>query len=158
MKKILSILLCLFLCFTLGAITGCSSEDTLIDLEDCKIGYELPVYPNVSFVFEIEDGTLVEISNYKVVLKEKNTHIGNDPLTHDFFRGRYVVSVSFHGKTDPKYVGYSVHFSRLIRPGYYASGKGALVGENGEFDFEATFFVERYISEFVFGEIEFYKY
>ena len=164
MKKMLMSLLCLLMCLSLLACTK-SNNDTvsdnradIIDLEKCEIGYELPTYPNSDFIFKTEKGEIVEISNFKVVLTEKNSIIGEEPINHEFILRRYWVTVTFDGKTNPTLAGKKVGISQSISPGYSSGGSASfktVVGNDGMFSFMADFCVGRYIYDFTLGEIYF---
>ena len=53
--------------FTFG-LTACSDKNELVDLADCEIGYELPVYPNCEFDYKVNDDCTVHVSSIKATL------------------------------------------------------------------------------------------
>ena len=100
MKKFLVVCLSLLcLMFTFG-LTACGDKDNneLIDLADCEIGYELPVYPSCEFDYKVNDDCVVHISSIKAVLVKKNEIHEGDLLTENFTP--YIVELRFLGRTD----------------------------------------------------------
>ena len=100
MKKFLVVCLSLLcLMFTFG-LTACGDKDNneLIDLADCEIGYELPVYPSCEFDYKVNDDCVVHISSIKAVLVQKNEIHEGDLLTENFTP--YIVELRFLGRTD----------------------------------------------------------
>ena len=129
-----------------------------IDLEKCDIGYELPVYPSCNFKFKTNRNEIAEISNFKVVLKEKNTVITEDPIDQKFMYNRFIIIVTFDGKVDPTLAGKKVWFEPLYNStghSYSLCSSETIVGEDGSFSFSGVDEVDRYIYEFLFGKISF---
>ena len=152
------------MCFSLSACANdkdnvASNQSYTIDLEKCEIGYELPTYPNADFTFKTERGEIVEISNFKVALKEKNTIITEDPIDEKFMYNRFIIIVTFDGKVDPTLAGKKVSFSLLVNSamhGYSGCSSETVVGEDGTFSFSGVGETNRYIYEFLFGDVRFY--
>jgi hypothetical protein len=129
-----------------------------IDLEKCDIGYELPVYPSCNFKFKTSRDEIVEISNFKVVLKEKNTIITQDPIDREFMWERFIVTITFEGKADVMLAGKKIWFEPLYNStghSYSLCSSETIVGEDGSFSFSGASAVDRYIYEFLFGKISF---
>ena len=153
------------MCFSLSACANdkdnvAINQSYLIDLEKCEIGYEFPTYPNTDFTFITKKGEIVEISNFKVALKEKNTAITGDPINTEFMYKRFIIIVTFDGKVDPTLAGKKVSFSLLqdsAMHSYSTCSSKTIVGEDGTFCFSGVNETSRYIyDEFLFGDVSFY--
>ena len=160
MKKILSLLLSFYMCLCFVAcvnnkVEGMNENQVcIIDLEKCEIGYELPVDPDYDFKFKTNKGEIVEISNFKATLKEKNSLINEDVIDENSLKCEYIIKVSFDGKTDPALAGKSVYFSHKIVANVHGGGTVSVVGEDGTFKVDAKFRSDRYIIDFKFGRLE----
>ena len=157
MKKNISLIL---VAFMLLFLIGCTNNQVcVIDLEQCEIGYELPVYPGCDFKFKTDDGEIVEVSNFRVILKEKNSVSIDETIDENFMKKRYVVAVLFDGKTDPKLAGKKVGFGQLTSATmsmYNGVSTNTTVENDGTFKFEGESKIDRYISECTFGYVAFY--
>ena len=164
MKRILLYLLCLLICISLSACQTdkdnvASNQSYAIDLEKCEIGYELPVYPNSDFTFQTAQGEIVEIFNFKVTLKEKNTIITKDPIDQNFMYNRFIIAVTFDGKVDPTLTGKKVRLALLedsAMHAYNILSSETIVGEDGKFSFSGVCETNRYVYEVLFGYVNFY--
>ena len=107
MKKFLVLLLSIVcIISTTAGLTACdnysdngSSNNIVgaIDLANCEIGYELPVYPTCEFDYKVNDNMTVHIKNIKVRLVEKNIINEDDEIAGNFYP--YVVEVTAEGST-----------------------------------------------------------
>jgi uncharacterized protein YxeA len=115
-KKIIAVLLCL-LCLSPFAISGCNKNNSntdsqIIDLANCEIGYELPVYPECEFNYKINEECTVHVKSIKATLIQKNTISENDTLDSEFHP--YIIHISAIGSTDMKFEGKELRLNLRI--------------------------------------------
>lgn len=152
MKRFLVVILSL-ICFiaTIG-ITGCDNnenESGVIDLADCEIGYQLPVYPSCEFDYQVSEDCIVHISSITMTLTEKNVINPNDVLNSAYYP--YVFTLKATGYTDKSFAGTSIYFKYrcsvpnfLLRILSVVDDDGAITWEDDKYICEpVTFSFER---------------
>lgn len=137
MKKILVVILsficlisstvCLGACSNKGNATG-STE--LIDLADCEIGYELPIYPTCEFDYKVNEECTVHIKNINIKLVQKNEISSNNEVTGKFFP--FVLEVNAEGETTDSLAGKTIalHLRDSFPVSFVYSGE-SVVNTNG---------------------------
>lgn len=114
MKKVLCVILSL--CCALFVFAGCNnSSSEMIYLDKCNVGDSIPVYPSSTFTYKIvrqpAEDIDIEISDIKVILKQKNEIKSGDIITGNF--APYVLTLYAKGKADKKFSNANVSISIL---------------------------------------------
>ncbi|MCD8372956.1 MAG: hypothetical protein LUD27_06630 [Clostridia bacterium] len=128
MKKFICTALCSLIALSAVPLASCSNNSGLINLADCEIGYELPVYPDCEFDYKIDDDCVVHISEIKAVLTAKN-EINEGDVIEDEFYYRYEISITIEAQLVGEYNSY-VGSTRIaaISNGIYGNMYGCATG------------------------------
>lgn len=139
MKKFLVVCLSLIcLMFTFG-LTACGDKAETLDLADCEIGYELPVYPNCKFNYKItyddykqqtlDVPVIVNIDNINAILVEKNDINEDDVLEQPFHM--YKINLVIVGHTDKELSGRELRIWLIDQLTGNTFSNKATIDENG---------------------------
>lgn len=128
MKKFLVVCLSLLcLMFTFG-LTACEDKNEMIELTDCEIGYELPVYPACEFDYKVNDECTIHVSSIKATLIEKNEIHEGDLLTEKF--DPYVIRIDFNGYTNASHADKNIWLSISLQT--YSTTIKTHIDQNGK--------------------------
>lgn len=116
--------------------TACGNNNSLPDLADCEIGYQLPVYPTCEFDYKYNDEYIVHIDSITVTLVEKNTIEEGDILDKKFFP--YYVEWVVKGSTSVTLAGKNI----FIELHSTEDSSGTSKNYHGTIESDGTFFVK----------------
>lgn len=136
MKKVFTSILCSFLLiYGIIGLTACNNNESesLPDLANCKIGYELPVYPQCDFYYKVDENFTVHIENVSATLTKKNEIHQGDTLDTEFYP--YTVTLTVSGTTDPANADQTFYFRFRFCENSFTTIK-AIVNSNGSISCE----------------------
>ncbi len=154
MKKFIVTVLCavVTLCSISFAACSSSSDSGLINLADCEIGYELPVYPDCEFDYKVDDDCVVHISEIKAVLTAKNEINAGDLVEDKFYR--YEITLSANGYTNNNAKSeYTINITYGIFDPTEVFMMTAETQSDNSLQWEEKFYINSYSSDLIFKYI-----
>lgn len=137
MKKLfVSLFSVVLFVFSIVGFTACGNNNSLPDLADCEIGYQLPVYPTCEFDYKYNDEYIVHIDSITVTLVEKNTIEEGDILDEKF--SPYYAEWIVKGSTDATLAGKDI----FIELHTTEDGKSTSTSYSGSIESDGTFNVK----------------
>lgn len=156
MKKFIVSAVCAVVALCSIPFAACSSSENngLINLADCEIGYELPVYPDCEFDYKVDDDCVVHISEIKAVLTAKNEINEGDLVEKDYYYYRYIITANVKGYLSSEYnSNSSLYLSLICPPSDGAFGKTATADSNNNIEWEIE---TKVLTQFIYN-IQFYS-
>lgn len=155
MKKFIVSAICAAVALCSISFSACSdntadSNSGLINLADCEIGYELPVYPDCEFDYKVSDDCTVHISEIKAVLTAKNEINEGDFIEENFYR--YEITLRATGKvtTTTNKTEYTLHLSYGILDPSSVYMITAYCDSSNSLAWEQVFYFNTYVSDIIF--------